>query len=166
MAHRDGGRREQRDPVERSVPVTDAHGATLLMADTESHRAGDNEPERKWRSAVVTKSHGETIELADAKRGTTERRGHDVGGAAEGTEGEAQQREWLRVNPWAGCKFIPCRDGKARPVEPGTFPLAHGIPARVGRLRAYGNAINPWVAAAFIGESMTAIEAFTARRAA
>ena len=50
--------------------------------------------------------------------------------------------------------WIPCTDGKARPVEPGTFPLAHGIPGRVGRLRAYGNAIVPQAAAAFVGAFM------------
>ena len=42
---------------------------------------------------------------------------------------------------WAGADWIPCRDGKARPVEPGTFPLVNGAVSRVGRLRAYGNAI-------------------------
>lgn len=31
-------------------------------------------------------------------------------------------------------------------VEPGTFPLVNGAAARVGRLRGYGNAINPWAA--------------------
>jgi DNA (cytosine-5)-methyltransferase 1 len=51
---------------------------------------------------------------------------------------------------WSACDWLPCIDGKARPVEPGTFPLAHGAPARVGRLRAYGNAINAETAAAFI----------------
>ncbi len=51
---------------------------------------------------------------------------------------------------WAGADWIACRDGKARPVEPGSFPLADGIPGRVGQLRAYGNAIVPQVAAAFI----------------
>ena len=51
---------------------------------------------------------------------------------------------------WAACDWLPCRDGKARPVEPGTFPLAHGVSARVGRLRAYGNAIVADVAANFI----------------
>ena len=51
---------------------------------------------------------------------------------------------------WRDADWIFCRDGKWRPVEPGTFPLAHGIPARVGRLRGYGNAIVPQVAAAFI----------------
>ena len=48
---------------------------------------------------------------------------------------------------WSNADWIPCRDGKARPVEPGTFPLVDRAPARVGRLRAYGNAIVPQVAA-------------------
>jgi DNA (cytosine-5)-methyltransferase 1 len=51
---------------------------------------------------------------------------------------------------WYPCDWLPCIDGKSRPVEPGTFPLAHGIPGRVGRLRAYGNAIVPQLAAQFI----------------
>ena len=38
--------------------------------------------------------------------------------------------------------WLYCRDGKWRPVEPGTFPLAHEAPSRVGRLRAYGNALD------------------------
>ncbi len=51
---------------------------------------------------------------------------------------------------WDAADWLYCRDGKWRPVEPGTFPLAHGVPARVGRLRGYGNAIVPQAAAAFI----------------
>lgn len=51
---------------------------------------------------------------------------------------------------WADTDWLFCRDGKWRPVEPGTFPLAHGAPARVGRLRAYGNAINAEQATVFI----------------
>ena len=39
---------------------------------------------------------------------------------------------------------------KRRRIEPGTVPLAHGIPGRVGLLRGYGNAIVPQVAAEFI----------------
>jgi len=46
--------------------------------------------------------------------------------------------------------WLFCRDGNFRPVEPGSFPLAHEAPARVGRLRGYGNAIDPVVAAEFI----------------
>jgi DNA (cytosine-5)-methyltransferase 1 len=51
---------------------------------------------------------------------------------------------------WADADWLPCQGGKWRPIEPGTFPLAHGIPGRMGRLRAYGNAIVPQVAEAFI----------------
>ncbi len=51
---------------------------------------------------------------------------------------------------WADADWLYCRDDKFRPVEPGTFPLAYGVSNRVGRLRGYGNAINPQVAAAFI----------------
>ncbi len=61
------------------------------------------------------------------------------------------------VNPWASlkrqwdrCDWILCLDGNYRPIEPGTFPLANGVPARVGRLRGYGNAIVPQIAAEFI----------------
>ncbi|WAB95537.1 DNA cytosine methyltransferase [Pseudomonas citronellolis] len=55
---------------------------------------------------------------------------------------------------WAAADWLFCRDGKWRPVEPGTFPLAHGAPARVGRLRAYGNAINVEAATQFIAAYM------------
>ncbi len=51
---------------------------------------------------------------------------------------------------WRAADWLFCRDGKFRPVEPGTFPLAHGATARVGRLRSYGNAICAPVARAFI----------------
>ena len=51
---------------------------------------------------------------------------------------------------WSGADWLGCRDGKFRPVESSTFPLANGIPARVGRLRGYGNAIVPQLAAEFI----------------
>jgi len=51
---------------------------------------------------------------------------------------------------WRDAEWLPCRDGKYRAVEPGTFPLAHGIPNRMGRLRGYGNAIVPQLGAEFI----------------
>ncbi|WP_444897916.1 DNA cytosine methyltransferase [Microbulbifer sp. SSSA005] len=51
---------------------------------------------------------------------------------------------------WRNADWLGCRDGKFRPVESGTFPLADGAPARVGRLRGYGNAVNAELAAAFI----------------
>jgi DNA (cytosine-5)-methyltransferase 1 len=57
---------------------------------------------------------------------------------------------------WATPDWLYCRDGKWRSVESGTFPLADGVPGRVGLLRGYGNAIVPQVAAEFIGAFMEA----------
>lgn len=73
----------------------------------------------------------------------------------------------LEVNGfWRDADWLLCRDGKWRPVEPGTFPLVNGAAARlgrvepgvarvassnrVGRLKGYGNAINAQAAAEFI----------------
>jgi len=55
---------------------------------------------------------------------------------------------------WLGGDWLCCRDGRWRVVEAGTFPLANGIPSRVGALRGYGNAIVIPQAAAFIEDMM------------
>lgn len=57
---------------------------------------------------------------------------------------------------WARFDIVHCRDGKARRFEPEAFPLAHGVSGRVGQLRAYGNAIVPEVAEAFMRAYMEA----------
>jgi DNA (cytosine-5)-methyltransferase 1 len=53
---------------------------------------------------------------------------------------------------WSESSAIYCRDGKYRqiPVESALFPLADGIPNRVGILRGAGNAIVPQAAAEII----------------
>lgn len=53
--------------------------------------------------------------------------------------------------PWAGAGWLRGADGKARRVEPGIRLLAHGVPGRVGQLRALGNAIVPRAAKEIIG---------------
>ena len=55
---------------------------------------------------------------------------------------------------WSGADWLYCQDEKIRPVEPGTFPLAHGAPNRVGRIRAYGNGLVAPLAATFIRSVM------------
>lgn len=75
--------------------------------------------------------------------------------------------------PWDAFDLLPCTDGKARRIEPGTFPLVARLPGdlvhsgypglpispaealatpegRVLRLRGYGNAIVPQLAAEFV----------------
>ena len=64
-------------------------------------------------------------------------------------------------DPWADVEWLPCRDGKYRPTQSGLFPLAHGAAARVGKLRAYGNAIVPQAAAEFIQAALDSIELVT-----
>lgn len=53
-----------------------------------------------------------------------------------------------------GCQYIECTDGKApvwrRLPPPGVRWLGNGIPARVAKLRALGNAIDPRPTASFI----------------
>ena len=66
---------------------------------------------------------------------------------------ERQAAECAR-NPWDAAVWLGCLDGKARRAQPGVFPLADGVPNRVGRLRAYGNAIVPQAAAAFVAAFM------------
>lgn len=51
---------------------------------------------------------------------------------------------------WRNSDWLLCRDGKWRPVESGTFPLANGAAERVVRLRGYGNAINLYQAEGFV----------------
>lgn len=61
---------------------------------------------------------------------------------------------------WSATVNVKCRDGKIRrtPIESSLFPLAHGIPGRVGLLRGSGNAIVPQTAAAFITASFEALD--------
>ena len=74
--------------------------------------------------------------------------------------GEAQQREWVRSDLgadgcggssfWSDHIWLTGSDGKSRRSQPGLPLLAYGVSNRVGRLRAYGNAIVPQVAAEVI----------------
>jgi DNA (cytosine-5)-methyltransferase 1 len=58
---------------------------------------------------------------------------------------------------WRDPDWLLCRDGRWRPVEPGTFPLADGISGRMGLLRGYGNAIVPPLAAEFVTAFMESL---------
>jgi len=61
-------------------------------------------------------------------------------------------------NHWSDSILVERQDGKVCriPTEPALFPLAHGIPNRVGMLRGAGNAIVPQVAAEFVASYLEA----------
>jgi DNA (cytosine-5)-methyltransferase 1 len=67
---------------------------------------------------------------------------------------------------WADADWLFCTDGRWRPVEPGTQPLAHGVPGRVGLLRGYGNAINPELGAEFVAAFLEAKAGLSLSRSA
>ncbi|MGM5018688.1 DNA cytosine methyltransferase [Tardiphaga sp. 367_B4_N1_1] len=71
-------------------------------------------------------------------------------GAAIGIDGDAPwTRSATRIDG-AGYEWVIGADGKARRVKPGIRLLAHGVSGRVGKLRGFGNAIDPRCGAAFI----------------
>lgn len=151
------------------------------------------------RMAAATNRHrhsthtdGCTVRLANANSGVGGQ-GHSLSGGRD-SRGHAQSRPGpvsdgvdCRPGPtnglWRAADWLHCRDDKWRPVEPGSFPLAHGLPRsmgalgpelselarvaglsrqslaaakrfRVRQLRGYGNAINPWQAAEFVRAAM------------
>ena len=79
-------------------------------------------------------------------------RGFESSGRGEVSGMEAP---WGKTNGfWSDVDWLFCRDAKWRPVESGTFPLVDGTTSRVGRLRAYGNAITAQVAQGLIESYM------------
>ena len=78
----------------------------------------------------------------------------DDGAVGSNEVGYGSQRPGPTNGHWRNADWLFCRDGKWRPVEPGTSPLAYGAAARVGRLRGYGNAIVAQAAQAFIESVM------------
>lgn len=83
---------------------------------------------------------------------------YEARGRQQGAAKVAGLRGDMRPGPvngiWRDADWLLCRDGKWRPVRSGSFPLADGAPSRVGRLRAYGNAINAEAATEFIKVAM------------
>jgi DNA (cytosine-5)-methyltransferase 1 len=113
-------------------------------------RRGGGDGNSAWYSGQIqAEGRGAPSELADNIDAGSQR--WVRGGAHEKRQDQhGHVGRYGTTGFWADADWIDCKDGKTRPVESGTFPLAHGATARVGRLRAYGNAIVPQVAQTFI----------------
>jgi len=80
--------------------------------------------------------------------------GWQQGGASSAQAGQPEPARPSAFNFWSDFGLVYESNGAALRIESGIEPLAHGIPSRVGRLRGYGNAIVPPLAAEFIKASM------------
>ena len=177
-------------------------GEPCCMADTEHHEhqgciSGhqlDSSTEGRGQAAKFA-GHSSAIGVDDSQ---SQRRGfcntndirqanapiNTLDDASRGAIDGCRPDDWTaRPGPvnghWSDADWLFCRDGKWRPVEPGTFPLAHGMPRsmgampselrglaelaglsgdslkrakqyRVQQLKGYGNAINAQAATVFI----------------
>jgi DNA (cytosine-5)-methyltransferase 1 len=141
------------------------------MADT-GHRTGRDCGELRRQSAThedaTPKKIRDGVEWSASYSGAED----DMADATGEQEHQEQQRppadegEWRpdgvggcgmdyrQAGPWDDAEWLTGADGKTRRAKPGVRLLAHGVPARVGRLRAYGNAIVPPLAAEVIKSFM------------
>jgi DNA (cytosine-5)-methyltransferase 1 len=112
---------------------------------------GEAQPKQQAPRRANAGGRGETVELGNNNnKGLAVGSLSDDGGRVIRVEGSAFGETEPVRGFWSGADWVSCRDGKWRPVEQGTFPLAAGSPDRVGCLRAYGNAIVAPLAAEFI----------------
>jgi DNA (cytosine-5)-methyltransferase 1 len=125
----------------------------LADAGRRGSAPGISDPEQREEGVAEVSHHsrrGEPCGMADSKS-LRDERSRGIAGSKNQEGRERGIRSSLGCsNFWANAAVVQCRDGKARRFEPGSFPLAHGLPGRVGLLRGYGNAIVPQVAAQFI----------------
>jgi len=141
----------------RQAQSTKWHGDTQPVGTGQACGMADNQSERRngstgmqWQDGrALTETSGRLVHSCVSGLEGHSRNGNDrnqpgrIDAEPSGSTSQASR-------PWNQYELLECTDGNARRIEPGTFPLAHGIPGRVGLLRVYGNAIVPQLAAEFV----------------
>ena len=150
-SERRNGRSEGIESKERTSSRFESRCATSGLDDMRGTRleGRTEQPAREERQAAERSGDAGRVVQPNGtgcEQGIATAEAARYGGAVE-SAGDA--------NAWSNFDIIQCLDGKARRVEPGSFPLAHGVPGRVGLLRGYGNAIVPQVAAEFVKAYIT-----------
>jgi DNA (cytosine-5)-methyltransferase 1 len=135
--------------------VSPSDGENHGVADARNDGSQGLEPGRAAAGTTV----GERIAggMGDADSGGREECGLPEPRGLEGPSGHVVDGhgDLWGLDHWADAEWLVCLDGKTRRTQPGLRPLAHGVPARASRLRAYGNAIVPQVAAVFLRAVLT-----------
>jgi len=167
--HMCGGDRSQSS--EQELSTSSGSGATTVAVD---HTASEGLERHSQLGGIAESGVGQTgivvsgercgsIHMADALRVRRQGQGQmgESSDSTQGGNGEASDafNAGARSNGgrfWSDHIWLTGADGKSRRAKPGLPLLAHGISNRVGRLRAYGNAIIPQVAAEVIRSFMEA----------
>jgi DNA (cytosine-5)-methyltransferase 1 len=172
----------------QTIGPADQSGGCCAPFGRLAHACGKGHQEQRWqRSEPARLAEADVVGgMADLSSGGRREECADhgrsvVGDCAQGiSAGLEHGGSDLRPGPtkslWRDADWLLCRDGKWRPVEPGTFPLVDGsakgvgrsgadwrAPAgqegqghRAGRLKGYGNAINAEAARVFVACVMEA----------
>jgi len=139
------------------------------VADTDKGGRG------RWAWDGAGERDGQAPERDEGHRQSAGRREdhHDVADAEglgpqererQDRQTDARGRSQGRLDPlrdrsfWSDAIWVEGSDRKARRLKPGLPLLAHGVPGRVGRLRAYGNAIVPPLAAEVVKALMETLD--------
>ncbi|ECO7324771.1 DNA cytosine methyltransferase [Salmonella enterica] len=148
----------------------------ITAGDGETRSAtGCNWPNviKPWKPCRTSHAHAGRMAYADCERLQREWPNCD----AQGREGQDLRPSGLcdrtGAGYWSDAEWVKCRDGKHRPIEPKSSPLAHGFSRSVGllqpelsrmanrnrngRLKGYGNAINVRLAAEFVTSYLEAM---------
>ena len=151
---RQGAGAGARRPLQRSAGLRPAGGG---LVDTESGGRGidglfggaDGGGEAAGQSALA--GEAPVGGLGDASgEGLPDSGAPFLPGAGRWVQGRDVEPPSGAPASWREPQWVSCRDGVWRPFESGSFPLAPRRAGDVARLRAYGNAINPVVAAEVI----------------
>ena len=150
LAHANLPNQHQRPSSGQQPLHQSMHGHTKAVAHPTSDRSQKGPAARGWQAGNIVTRNNER--LGDSKitgpqrqrcidRASNERSGRQPGSAMQ-----------TDCPQWNGpTQRINCTDGQRRiSAEPRAFPLVTRVPARMVRLRGYGNAIVPQVAAEFI----------------
>jgi len=152
------GKRSERVGWGRQERITEHSETSDTLGDTDSDRPQQRD------EATETTGHRDSIDSAgiraDSVAYSSSKQKHQEQQRPAENEGKrsAINNSGCSVDDeglwdlWENPQIIYCRDGKYRPIpiEPALFPLADGIPNRVGILRGAGNAIVPQAAAEII----------------
>jgi DNA (cytosine-5)-methyltransferase 1 len=142
-----GAEREQHGRQLRQQP---ANGGSVRLGHTGGEGLEKRERDRGVQSKEVESQPREAAQRSGDAGELVLADGRGWPARNEAGEADRYGSAALSAGRWFECDWIECIDKKWRPIEPGSFPLAYGVSARMGRLRGYGNAIVPQVAAEFI----------------